>query len=136
MRMSEREYEALIAKSPKTAKDEAKSVNVDVPKRGKPNKTELEFSRMLSFRYPGCIPRFEAVTVTLDNGHRYTPDWCLRLPTGELLCVEVKARGKNGFRHPSYGRARLAFDQALIDFPMFKWAWAEKHAGIWTVTDY
>lgn len=104
----------------------------DIKPRGKPNKTELEYGRMLGFEFPKSIPRYEAITFTFENGHRYTPDWIVATTDG-ILCVEVKARGKNGYRLPSYGRAKLAFDQAKIEWPQFRWRWAEKHCGSWNV---
>jgi hypothetical protein len=105
-------------------------------KRGKANKTELEYAARLSFEFAGCKPKFEAVTLHLLNGHAYTPDWQIVLPDGTLLFVEVKARGKNGFRHPSYQRARVMFDQSRLEYPMWKFRWAEKQSGQWDVKDY
>jgi len=104
------------------------------PKRGKPNKTESEYAKMLALEFPGCAVRFEALGLKLDNGHVYTPDWVVKQLTGQILCVEVKARGKNGFRHPSYQRAKLAYDQARLDFSMFQFRWAEKQAGVWGIS--
>ncbi len=105
-------------------------------KRGKPNKTESEYASRLAFEFPGCAIRFEALTLILDNGHRYTPDWVVRQLNGQILLVEVKAKGKNGFRHPSYQRAKLAFDQSRLDYPLFQWRWAEKQEGKWHVADF
>jgi len=106
----------------------------NTPKRGKPNKTESEYAKMLALEFPGCAVRFEALGLKLDNGHVYTPDWVVKQLTGQILCVEVKARGKNGFRHPSYQRAKLAYDQARLDFSMFQFRWAEKQAGVWGIS--
>lgn len=105
-------------------------------KHGKPNKTESEYATRLAFEFPGRSIEFEAVTLHLPNGHAYTPDWVVKLPDGQILCVEVKARGKNGFRHPSYQRAKVMFDQSRLDWPMFKWRWAEKQSGMWAVEDF
>lgn len=104
----------------------------DIKPRGNPNKTEMEYGRMLGYEFPNSSPRFEALTFVMENGHRYTPDWIVSTPDG-ILCVEVKAKGKNGFRLPSYGRAKLAFDQAKLEWPQFRWRWAEKFNGSWTV---
>lgn len=97
-----------------------------------PNKTEGEYGRLLALEYPGACIRYEGLTLTMDNGHKYTPDWIVKT-TGLLLCVEVKARGKNGFRLPSYQRARLAYDQCRTEWGCFQFRWAEKSGGKWNV---
>ncbi len=101
--------------------------------RSAPNKTESEYARLLALEFPGASITFEGLTFKLRNSHRYTPDWIVNSGDGQVVCVEVKARGKNGFRFASYGRARLAFDQAKLDWPNYQWRWAEKHNGIWEV---
>lgn len=101
-----------------------------------PNKTESAYGRRLEMEYPGSRVRYEAITFTLDNGHRYTPDWIVFHPDGKILCVEVKAKGKNGFRHPSYQRARCMFDQCRVELPMFAWRWADRCGANWDVADY
>ena len=103
--------------------------------RSKMTKTEIEYGNMLEMQYHQK-PQFEAVTFHLLNGHAYTPDWQIKLPDGNLLLVEVKARGRNGFRQPSYQRAKVMFDQSKLDYPMFQWQWAEKHNGEWSISDY
>lgn len=106
------------------------------PKRGKPNKTEAEYGRMLAMEFPMLTGKdivFEGLTLRMSNGHAYTPDWVLKMPGGWILCVEVKARGANGYRQPSYQRAKLAFDQCKVEYP-FRFRWAEKVKGIWEVS--
>ena len=95
-----------------------------------PNKTEAEYGKLLGLEFPGALIVFEGCSFRMSNGHRYTPDWVV-CKENLLLCVEVKARGKNGFRHPSYQRARLAFDQCKFDYPAIQWRWAEKFRGAW-----
>jgi hypothetical protein len=99
----------------------------------KQTKTETEYGARLSFEFPGCKIRFEPIALTLENGHRYRPDWLVHLPCGGILLVEVK---NGGFQHASYGRSKMAFNQARIDFPTFRYRWAEKCQGAWTVTDF
>jgi hypothetical protein len=138
MRLSEREYEELLANR---TRKEPSLVPVVKPhergtrhgKRPGPNKTEAEYGRMLALEYPGARVRYEGVTLHLDNGHAYTPDWCVTLLTGEMLMVEVKARGKNGYRQPSYQRAKVMFDQSRIEYPHWQWRWAEKQEGRWHI---
>ena len=98
-----------------------------------PNKTEAEYRRM--FIYPHradlCSVTFEGLTFRLANGHRYTPDW-VYVESGRLVCVEVKG----SYRLGSYQRARLAFDQARIEWPGVRWIWAERCVdGTWCVNE-
>lgn len=102
-------------------------------KRGVPNKTESEYGRMLGMEHPGCRVIFEGMSFRMSNGHTYTPDWIVLTPDG-VLCVETKARGANGYRLPSYQRAKLAFDQCKIEYSCFRWRWAERNKGIWEVS--
>lgn len=83
-----------------------------------PTKTEAEYARAY---LAGKDARYEAITFRLANGHRYTPDWSY-WDDGALVCVEVKG----SYRLGSYQRARLAFDQARIEFPAVRFVWAEK----------
>lgn len=106
------------------------------PKESRANKTELEYSRLLALEYPGHSITFNSLRLKCDNGHAYTPDWVVNLSDGLILLVEVKARGKNGFRHPSYQRAKVMYDQCRVEWPMFRYRWAEKQSGVWTITDY
>lgn len=112
-------------------------VNKKIDKQHSPNKTESEYGRMLQMEFPGALVKFEPVTFHMENGHRYTPDWVVQIPgCVSLIIVEVKARGKNGFRLPSYQRAKLAFDQCRVDYPQFTWRWAEKSSGTWAEHTY
>ena len=138
LRFSEDDYKKYLEKRGQkpllTPANKVGTVQVaNTPTTGKPNKTELSYSVMLGYEFPGCRIAFEGITFKLDNGHRYSPDWIVHTPDG-ILCVEVKARGTNGHRLPSYQRAKLAYDQAKIDFPEFQWRWAEKCGGIWNVS--
>lgn len=89
-------------------------------KRREPNKTELRYRREVIDRNPqinSCI--YEGLTFRLSNGHRYTPDWIV--VCGEwIMAIEVKG----SYRFYSHGRARLAFDQARIEWPAIRFVWA------------
>lgn len=138
MRVTEEEYNRLIKRNA-AIKPISETVRAEIApksKGGKANKTETEYSNMLRCEFPGAAIVFEGITFKMENGHRYTPDWVVNNGDGQVLCVEVKARGKNGFRHASYQRARLAFDQAKIDYPQFRWRWAEKSQGTWDVKEH
>ena len=132
MRMSESEYEALMRHRNVIASYQAPE-KPDKPKTtgGGPNKTELEYRNRLTSEFPNARIVFEGISLKMSNGHRYTPDWFIITET-EMICVEVKGRGNNGFRHPSYQRARLAFDQCKIEYPLLKFRWAEKSKGVWS----
>lgn len=125
-----REYQAKHGKS-----QPVEVVNVpDNKKKAKcPNKTEGEYHRLLSSEFPMCAPKFEAMTLYLDNGHRYTPDFAVNLLNGQILLVEVK---NAAYKHASYGRSRMAFDQCRIDWPQFRYRWAEKTSQGWIVQDF
>ena len=100
---------------------------VKVTRKG-PTKTEAEFARR---HLHGKGARFEALVFRMENGHRYTPDWVF-VEGGRLVCVEVKGARRLG----SYQRARLAFDQAVVEWPDVRWIWAERCAdGNWKVTE-
>lgn len=107
-------------------------------RRRQPNKTETEYMTMLSYEFPKSKIVFEAWTFHMSNGHAYTPDIFVFHEDGTILIVEVKARGKgkNGFRQASYGRARLAFDQSLVEYSCFNYRWAERHDKQWNISNY
>ena len=90
-----------------------------------PTKTEAEFARCY---LSGKTARFEALVFRLANGHRYTPDWVV-VTTAGCECHEVKG----AYALQSQQRARLAFDQARVEFPWVKWVWAVKRCGRWSV---
>jgi len=95
-------------------------------------KAEVEYMLILQTEFPMCPVLFEAMTLKLRNGHKYTADFCV-ITDGKILLVEVKQKAKNNFRHPSYNRSKMAFSQAGIDFPVFSYRWAEKTVTGWTV---
>jgi len=87
-----------------------------------PNKTEADY-RATQLR--GMDARYEALTFHMANGHRYTPDWVVFTGDGNIECHEVKG----GYALGSEQRARLAFDQARVEFPWVVWVWAKKSEG-------
>ncbi len=95
-----------------------------------PNKTEARYAREMLH---GLNPAYEALTFRMGNGHRYTPDWVVALPGARIECHEVKG----GYALHSHQRARLAFDQARVEFPWVRWVWATaKPSGGWTCSVY
>ena len=148
LRFTEEQYEDLLKRQKQAGNVASQPVSPTLPvkagesiKKGKkgpkgPNKTELAYSYVLEMEFVGCLTYFEGLTFRLKNGHRYTPDWVLRIDDDKVMCVEVKARGKNNFRQPSYQRARVMFDQCRVEWTNYVWRWAERHNGQWTITDY
>jgi len=96
----------------------AAAKEIRAAKAKQPTKTEQDYARTY---LAGVGARYEALTFKLANGHRYTPDWTW-WGNDRLYAVEVKG----SYRLGSYQRARLAFDQARIEFPHITWIWAEK----------
>jgi hypothetical protein len=105
-----------------------------LPTKGhsEPSKTELAYRREVLDRQmaTGVITSiaYEGLTVRLANGHRYTPDWVCLASDGKTICIEVKGT----YRFGSYQRARMAFDQARIEYPAWRWIWTERQkTGEW-----
>jgi hypothetical protein len=113
-----------------SAGDTAKhpSSNVEPGKRRRePNKTEARYKAEVIDRDGRRLATYEALTFRLANGHRYTPDWVYADDAGRMVCVEVKG----AYRFGSHQRARLAFDQARIEWPGICWVWAAWTGGAW-----
>ena len=98
-------------------------------KRGRePNKTEAAYRAEVLDRRPDVAAvRYEGLTFRMANGHRYTPDWVVVTKGGRIECHEVKGR----YALHSQQRARLAFDQARVEFPWSKWIWATRAKHGW-----
>lgn len=124
-----------------------KAVAAASVRRG-PNKTEAEYGRLML----GGKGRYEAVTLRLPGGSRYTPDWvtfeqvslgvtddyqdgtCVSTPPAFRITLhEVKG----SYRLGSHGRALTAFREAVAAFPFFEFVWAvRKGAGDWIVKSH
>ena len=99
--------------------------SVAVPFRateGKQSKTEQKYNREVL----GGIGRFEAVTLHLPGGGRYTPDF-MTVDDGVVTFHEVKG----SYRLGSQGRAYTAFHDAAAYYPMWRFVWAH-----WTGKDW
>ena len=91
-----------------------------------PNKTEAEYNR-LHLCGKGL---YEAVTLRLPGGSRYTPDWVVMGEGGAVELHEVKG----SYRFGSHGRAATAFREAVAAFPCFAFVWAVRgKGGVWSV---
>ena len=91
-----------------------------------PNKTEAEYNR-LHLHGRGL---YEALTLRLPGGSRYTPDWVVIGEGGAVELHEVKG----SYRFGSHGRAATAFREAVAAFPCFAFVWAVRgKGGVWSV---
>ena len=68
--------------------------------------------------------RFEAVSLYLPGGGRYTPDF-MTVDGGTVTFHEVKG----SYRLGSQGRALTAFQEAAAAFPMWRFVWAAERKG-------
>ena len=89
---------------------------------GKQSKTEQKYNREVL----GGVGRFEAVTLHLPGGGRYTPDF-MTVDDGVITFHEVKG----SYRLGSQGRAYTAFHDAAAYYPMWRFVWAH-----WTGKDW
>jgi hypothetical protein len=95
-----------------------------------PNKTEAAYrAEVLDRRNDVAAVHFEGLTLRMANGHRYTPDWVVVTEGGRIECHEVKG----GYALHSQQRARLAFDQARVEFPWMGWVWAMRSRDGWKI---
>ena len=100
----------------------------DGARRREPNKTEALYrADVIGRRADVAAVHYEGLTLRMANGHRYTPDWVVVTAAGRIECHEVKG----GYALHSHQRARLAFDQARVEFPWIVWVWAVKTKNGW-----
>ena len=98
--------------------------------RREPNKTETAAYFYLKMCYPDASIRYEAITFQLEQGAAYTPDFVVFLPDNTMICYEIK---NAAYRHASYGRSRLAFRQAALEFSAFTFCWLELQKNEWVL---
>ena len=111
----------IKAEAPVEVKEEKSRVKVKVP-----NKTEARYSReVLERRDDVAALYYEGLTFRMCNGHRYTPDWVVVRNDGKVECFEVKG----SYELHSQQRARLAFDQARVEYPWVDWYWVKRAKG-------
>lgn len=91
-----------------------------------PNATELAYAREFLV---GVDARYESLAFYLTNGHRYRPDYVVFVGGRPSECHECKG----GYALHSQQRARLAWDQARVEFPGLVWVWAVRRSGKWEV---
>ena len=89
---------------------------------GKQTKTEQRYNRECL----GGRGRFEAVSLRLPGGGRYTPDF-MTIDDGVVTFHEVKG----SYRLGSQGRAFTAFHDAAAYYPMWRFVWAHWTGKAW-----
>ena len=101
------------------------SESEEVPLRaatGKQTDTEKRYNRDVLHG----AGRFEAVTLRLPGGGRYTPDF-MTVDDGVVTFHEVKG----SYRLGSQGRAFTAFHDAAAYYPMWRFVWAKWTGRAW-----
>ena len=97
-------------------------------KRREPNKTEAEYNR----RYLGGAGKYEAVSLRLPGGSRYTPDWQSVGADGRVTFHEVKG----SYKFHSQSGAAMRFRECVAAFPEFDFIWAVRNEdGTWSVQE-
>lgn len=96
------------------------------------NSTETKYAEMLDLRARVgeiCSYRFQALTLRLGDDLRYTPDFLVHMPDGELHFHEVKG----GFIRED---ARVKLFAAAEQWPYFRFFLCqfERRTG-WTITE-
>jgi len=103
---------------------------IRLPKPTAANKTEERYGHVLQIEFresAGFRIEYERLTLRLDAGTRYTPDWIVWKGAEIVLVVEVKGSFKLG----SQGRSVAMFKQAICDFPHFKFRFAQDTGHGW-----
>ena len=88
-----------------------------------PNRTEQAYN----VAFLGGKGMYEAITLRLPGGSRYTPDWMSICPLGLVHLHEVKG----SYRLPSHGRALTAWKEARAAFKCFRFHWCEWDGAKW-----
>ena len=108
---------------PMTPYSPAESAEVPLcPAGGKMTQTEERYNRDV-LHGKG---RFEAVTLRLPGGGRYTPDF-MTIDDGVVTFHEVKG----SYRLGSQGRAFTAFHDAAAYYPIWRFVWAHWTGKAW-----
>lgn len=102
-------------------------------RRGIPGpKKQTATERAYNVECLGGLGVFEALSFYFKNGHRYRPDFVVLVDGRPSECHECKG----GYALHSQQRARLAWDQARVEYPGLTWVWAVRRRGNWEVERY
>lgn len=120
---------SLIQQRPGFLPREVIAAAAGAEKQGrKMNRTEAEYQAMLRAQYPEAEIKYEAYTLKLANGVRYTPDFAVCHRDRTVDFHEVKGRF-------IFSRALVKPRVAATTFPHHRFFLAQKIAGSWTVTE-
>ena len=89
---------------------------IRIPAKRQPNKTEAAYNAA----HLAGFGMYEAITLRLPGGSRYTPDFVTWDSEGRMTCHEVKG----SYKLHSHGRAAAAFREAVAAFPFISFVWA------------
>lgn len=99
--------------------------SIQAPRISGWNGKQTETEKRYNAQHLHGLGRFEAVTLILPGGGRYTPDF-MTVDDGRVTFHEVKG----SYRLGSQGRAYTAFHEAAASFPCFRFVWAQERRGI------
>ena len=120
------------------------------PKRGKQGKVRAPITitdresgmskpeRIFNRDFLGGRGKYEAITLNLPSGLKYTPDWMIcDLEPGEDKEIEL-IEVKGNYHLQSHQRAATAFKTATALYPEFSFVWAEqqKNPSMWKIACY
>ena len=111
----------------------ARGVNV---RKTKMNKSEAAYDQYLDALYKSgriAYYKFEAVTLKLGDDCRFSPDFMVLDPQGQVEFRDVKAAWGNGKPHiEDDAKAKMAVSaSSLFPFFVFKVVWRDKATGRW-----
>lgn len=135
IRMTAAEYQALYGTSVQGhTTGPKKKPQIKIPKLGwdKANKTELSARDYLQAINPEANLRYEAITLTLPSGSKYTPDIMRVIETksgSSITFFEVKGP------HIHNQRSIHAFKEARSAFPFWSWIFMQHRGGQWTFAE-
>ncbi len=136
MRMTSAEYQRQFGKPPPpegVTYTPDKKPQIRIPAAQEPNKTEAAALEYLPRLYdPATIAavKYEAMTLLLPSGTKYTPDVSIFFKDGTVECWEVKG----GFIHNA--RSVHALKEAVAAYPTFRWGFAQLKKGEWLLSRF
>lgn len=119
--------------SPSVTKRRKVRPPITMAKKNEQSSAERQFNA----EFLGNRGKFEALTLHLPGGAKYTPDFLMKgwlSPSDLIMLFEVKG----SYRLQSHSRAATAFKTSCAVYPEFVFCWAEqqKTKGIWKVTTF
>jgi len=110
---------------------------IRLPHLREPNRTEAEYGRILESEFSMHHLAYEAITLRLPSGTRYTPDWTVWkwqsvfLKSAPQLVLVVETKGPRIHNAASI----RAFKEARSAFPWLRFRFAQKRKGEWAIAE-